>query len=274
MQHQGSVVAVDIGNSRIKLGRFDLSADAGTGLLQPAATVTLEPPAPGQPCDVAPLAGWLADEVAPGTPVVVASVSRPGTQALAEHLQQCGDGAWNHLRVLLGVDFPIDNRTDEPERVGIDRLAAAVAASTVRRAETPAIVIDFGTAITVDLVSAEGAFEGGAILPGIGTAAAALHARTDALPAVRPPLEGKSPEAVGKNTADAIRSGLYWGAVGAVRELIARQRDGLVKPPQVLVTGSTSPDMARLLGGPDYTVRYMPHLVLAGIATAWWKLAE
>ncbi|QDU53894.1 type III pantothenate kinase [Aeoliella mucimassa] len=274
MLHQGTVVAVDIGNSRIKLGLFHLQPSADTGLPQPAATVTLAPDSPGEACNVEPLGEWLAETISPGTPLVVASVSRPGTQALKDYLAAHHDGAWNQLRVLTNADLPIENLTDEPDRVGIDRLAAAVGASTVRRAESPAIVIDFGTAITVDLVSAEGAFAGGAILPGIGTAAVALHARTDALPAVRPPIEGKSPASVGKNTSDAIRSGLYWGAVGAVRELIARHRDGLVKPPQVLVTGSTSPDMARLLGGPDYTVRYMPHLVLAGVASTWWKLEE
>jgi type III pantothenate kinase len=169
---------------------------------------------------------------------------------------------------MSGADFPIENRTQAPDRVGVDRLAAALAANAIRRTDTPAIVIDFGTAITVDLVASDGGFEGGAILPGVMTSAEALHAQTDALPVVRLPLEGKSPPAVGTDTTGAIRSGLYWGAVGAVRELIARQSDRLVVPPQVLVTGSTSPDMARLLGSPDYTVRYLPHLVLAGLAIA------
>jgi type III pantothenate kinase len=186
--------------------------------------------------------------------------------ALREFLREYSGGHWDNVRVLSGGDFKIENRTESPAGVGIDRLAAATAAEAIRRENTPAIVIDFGTAITVDLVSSDGAFEGGAILPGVGLAAEALHANTDALPVVRPRLEGKSPPAVGKNTEDAIRGGLYWGAVGAVRELISRQRDGLVTPPQVLVTGSTSPDMARLLGSPEYTVRYMPHLVLAGLA--------
>jgi type III pantothenate kinase len=268
-----SLVAVDIGNSRMKLGRFDRpfsidSALGSSGLPEPVETLAVSPgDAPGT-YDIAPLADWLAEFVLPGTPFVVGSVNRPGANVLAEFLREYSGGAWNHLRQLTGSDFPIENRTDEPERVGIDRLATGVAANAIRRENTPAIVIDFGTAITVDLVSADGAFEGGAILPGVSTAADALHAKTDALPAVRPQLEGKSPPAVGTNTTAAIQSGLYWGAVGAVRELIARQRDGLVTPPQVFVTGSTSPDMARLLGSPEYTVRYIPHLVLAGLAIA------
>ena len=65
-----------------------------------------------------------------------------------------------------------------------------------------------------------------------------------------------------------MAAGLYWGVVGAVREVIARQRDTLAQPPQVFVTGSASPEVARLLGSPDYTVRYVPHLVLSGLAIA------
>ena len=280
MHQLSSIVAVDIGNSRMKFGRFDRSVDceqaaqaaplpiARAGLPEPAETIAIGPSESGQGFEIAPLADWIAEYVAPGTRFVVGSVSRGGTSALREFLHDYSGGHWDNLHELAGSDFPIENRTQAPERVGVDRLAAAVAANAVRRAETPAIVIDFGTAITVDLVASDGAFAGGAILPGVTTSAQALHAQTDALPAVRPALEGKSPPAVGTDTASAIRAGLYWGAVGAVRELIARQSDRLVVPPQVLVTGSTSPDMARLLGSPDYTVRYLPHLVLAGLAMA------
>lgn len=263
-----SLVAVDIGNSRLKLGRFDRETGARAGLPEPAETLAISLAEARGTFDVAELADWLSEYVAPATPIVIGSVSKPITESLIQFLGEFDDGAWNNVRQLAGKDFAIENRTEQPERVGIDRLAAAMAACAIRRDKTPAIVVDFGTAITVDLVSAEGAFEGGAILPGVGTSAEALHARTDALPAVYVPMEGKSPPPVGTNTTSAIHAGLYWGAVGAVRELIARQRDGLVQPPQVFVTGSTSPDMARLLGAPDYTVRYLPNLVLAGLALA------
>lgn len=263
-----SLVAVDIGNSRVKFGRFDRDDATRAGLPEPAETLAIPYTESRGEFDVATLADWLSEFVAPATPIAIGSVSKPATEALVQFLAEFDDGAWNNVRQLAGSDFAIENRTQQPDRVGIDRLAAAVAACAIRRAETPAIVIDFGTAITVDLVSADGAFVGGAILPGVGTSAEALHARTDALPAVHVPLEGKSPPAVGTDTSSAIHAGLYWGAVGAVRELIARQRDGLVAAPQVFVTGSTSPDMARLLGAPDHTVRYLPNLVLAGLALA------
>lgn len=260
------LVAVDIGNSRIKLGLF--SRVDTDGLPEPHETLSLAPRSSEGDLDAEALAAWLGQHVPPSAPVVMGSVSRPAADEFQHLLAHLESGQWNRVRPLAGADLPIENRTDEPSRVGIDRLAAAVAANATRRPGTPAIVIDFGTAITVDLVASDGGFQGGAIMPGIHMAADALHARTDALPRVDPQLQGKSPPAVGGDTTAAIHAGLYWGTVGAVRELIARQRDGLVAPPQVLVTGSTSPDMARLLGSPDYTVRYVPHLVLAGLAIA------
>lgn len=268
MQQSSIIVAVDVGNSRIKLGRFEQVAQSSAALPEPADTLAIALSERGGGFDVAALANWLAESVPAGAEFVVGSVNRQATETLVQFLRDQDDGDLNRVRLLAGGDLAIENRTKQPDRVGIDRLAAALAANAIRREATPAIVIDFGTAITVDLVSSDGAFEGGAILPGIGTSAHALDANTDALPAVHVELSGKSPPPVGKDTSAAIYAGVYWGAIGAVRELIARQRDGLVAPPQVLVTGSTSPDMARLLGSPEYTVRYIPHLVLAGLAIA------
>jgi len=273
MDHPQAIVAVDIGNSRIKLGRFERLAGPGaplatgpTGLPEPSATFALAP-TDGQ-FDFALLGDWLAEHAAGEAPWVVGSVCRPAAEQLRQFFETHAGPPQHHWHQLTFDELPIANRTAEPQRVGIDRLAAAVAANTIRRAQTPVVVVDFGTAITVDLVAADGGFEGGAILPGVGMAAEALHSRTDALPRVEPQLLGTSPSAVGTSTVDALQAGLYWGTVGAVRELIARQSDRLVTPPQVLVTGSTSAEWARLLGSPTYTVRYLPHLVLAGLAVA------
>ncbi len=271
MNQLQSIVAVDVGNSRTKLGRFDRQTPASLGLPEPVETIAVGPSETGSGYEVAPLADWLAEMVAPGTPFFIGSVNRPGTAALQKFLREYDGGHWDNVRELVGGDLPIENRTNKPDRVGIDRLAAAVAACRFRRANTPTIVVDFGTAIKVDLVSNDGAFEGGAILPGVGTSAHALHTSTDVLPVVHLELNRKSPPSLGKDTKQAIEAGLYWGAVGAVRELIARHHDGLVTGPRVLVTGSTSPEMARLLGSPDYTVRYLPHLVMAGLAISAWQ---
>ena len=268
MTDGSAILAIDIGNSRVKLGRFDLT-EAGelqtgaTGLPEPGETFAFAPV--GEQQELAPLADWLEAQVPAGARVVIGSVNRQVCESLVSHLQRTARSAINQL---AAATMPIENLTAEPDRVGVDRLAAAVAVNGLRRAGSPAIAIDFGTAITVDLVDAEGAFRGGAILPGVTMAADALHRGTDALPSISPKLEGKSPEAVGRDTQTAIEAGLYWGTVGAIRELIARQRDTLTKPPQVYVTGSASPELAKLLATPEYTVRYLPHLVLAGLAMA------
>ncbi len=270
-----SLIAIDIGNSRIKAGRFDWGGSctasrptelpiAPPALVEPAEVFAIAPrAASGELESLDPLVAWIDEQSTLETRVVIGSVSPATTERLREAL---GDRAG--VRVLRGEDLPIANLTRYPDRVGIDRLAAAVGANRLRRPGGPLIVVDYGTAITVDLVTSEGEFAGGAILPGLGTQARSLRQGTAALPEIVLDLEGKSPSAVGKETEEAIAAGIYWGSVGAVRELVARQSDRLVTRPQVLVTGSTSPEMARLLGSPDVAVRYLPHLVLSGLALA------
>jgi type III pantothenate kinase len=124
-------------------------------------------------------------------------------------------------------------------------------------------VVDVGSAITVDLVSANGAFLGGAIAPGIGMSARALHAFTDLLPLVETLELAAPPPALGVSTLTAMRSGLFWGAVGTIRELTARLCAALDQTAEVFLTGGAGPAVAELLGR---EVRHIPHLTLAGIA--------
>ena len=125
------------------------------------------------------------------------------------------------MRLLSHFDLPIKAAVEYPNRVGIDRLAGAVAANRLRHSARLAIIVDVGSAITVDLVNSQGIFCGGAILPGIGMSARALHEFTDLLP--HSPLEELTgpPPALGTATLPAIHSGLYWGAVGAMRTCFA-----------------------------------------------------
>ena len=272
------LIAIDVGNSRVKLGWFPAvgaCAESGSG-----GALAIAPPRLPEPQET--LGGaiekleqgacgeWLQSLASGEVRVVVASVSRPIeeriTSCLTTELSQLGiPGRFTSLRA---EDVPIEARVDEPSRVGVDRLLAALAATRLKRDVAPAIVVDAGTAITVDLMSADGAFEGGAILPGVRMSAHALHEQTDALPQHEMEELDASPSAIGKNTEQAIQAGLYWGAVGAVRELISRQRDALVEPPQVFLTGGAAPSVARLIGAPDHTVRYVPHLTLSGLAVA------
>jgi len=252
-----NLLAIDVGNSRVKLGWFAGGNTATDGPLpEPADTFR----ATVDGLDGERLAAWLAGRRA--SCVALASVSRVAEAAVVKRLGGLP------IQRLASETAPIALRVDEPARIGVDRVMAAVAANRLRQASRPAIVVDVGTAITVDLIAADGALEGGAILPGPGLATRALGEQTDALPDIRFGDLDDSPDAVGRSTAPAIRAGVFWGSVGAIRELIARQRDRLTTAPQVFLTGGAAPSIARLIGGPDLSVRCLPHLVLSGIAIA------
>jgi len=104
------------------------------------------------------------------------------------------------------LDIPIVNRTDFPEKVGVDRLLNALAAYRLKK--SAAVVVDVGTAITVDAVSAQGEFLGGAIAPGLRLASSSLAEKASLLPLVK---MSEPSSAIGRNTKEAIKSGVFWG---------------------------------------------------------------
>jgi type III pantothenate kinase len=169
------------------------------------------------------------------------------------------------VRWLTYRDVPMSIDVRHPEKVGIDRLLAAFAANRLREPGKAAIVVDVGTAITVDLLTVEGAFAGGAILPGIAISALALADQTDALPQLEIDSLDEPPVALGKSTTEAIEAGLYWGAVGAVRELIGQLSAGFTESPEIFLTGGASSHVAGLLGR-ERPACHVPNLVLSGIA--------
>lgn len=249
------LVAVDIGNSRIKLGDFEHPLDQP--LPHPQRTWSL-----AVDWTAAELDGFLPREASRYS-WAIASVNRPGTARLLAWLTERKVA---HVHVLEQTDLPLTVDLAAPEKVGIDRLVNALAANRLRVADRPAIIVDSGSAITVDLLSADGAFAGGAILPSATLAARALHEFTDLLPLVE---VDEMPPALGKSTVEAIRSGLFWGAVGAVRELVARLSESLGDP-QVFLTGGGAASLATILGetGSSPPPRFVPHLTLAGVALA------
>jgi type III pantothenate kinase len=128
----------------------------------------------------------------------------------------------------IGIDYP------EPATIGADRLANAVAAARLHR--TPAVVVDFGTALTFDIVSAEGNYLGGVIAPGLEAMTEFLPQRTALLPRIAL-LE--PPGIIGKSTNDAMLAGAVYGYRGLVREILAKLREVLEKesPLTVVATG-------------------------------------
>jgi type III pantothenate kinase len=244
---QTEIIAADIGNSNATIARmdglsvrsqFDIAANAGVEMMADALRANLS--------------GALH------LTLVVASVNPRGLEAL--------EAAWSAAGgrdvVVLGRDLtvPITNLGDPPERVGQDRLVNALAAS--RRGDGNAVVVDFGTAVSFDVVK-DGAFAGGVLTPGIGLAMEALHQRTALLPLVRP---GGKPNVIGRNTEDAINAGVYYGYIGLVENILRELARTYERRPAVYATGGYGTYLAPDIAGIDETV---PTLTHEGIALAW-----
>jgi type III pantothenate kinase len=161
------------------------------------------------------------------------------------------------------LEFPLEIRLEKPNHAGIDRILNAVACNTIRPEGAPAVIVDTGTATTVDAVSPEGAFEGGSILPGFELCARALHQYTALLPFVTvDEMCNESHEPLGTNTREALRSGLLWGQIGGIRELVKQLSERWTVPPIVVLTGGAGP-----LAAPELPeARWEPCLSLQGLA--------
>ena len=135
-----------------------------------------------------------------------------------------------------GMPIQVDN----PREVGADRIVNAIGA--YERFRTACLVVDFGTATTIDVVNTKGHYLGGVIVPGIGISADALFARAAKLPRVEVQVP---PGVIGKTTVQAIQSGLVYGYVGLVEGLVERLRVALGEPARVVATGGLAPLIAR-----------------------------
>lgn len=254
-----SLIVVDIGNARIKLGCFAVpcAATPAVSLPEPDRTLSLSSHAP----QWAEVVQWLSGLGDQNLSWWIGSVNRPAASRLLDWLRI--ERPQDRVTLLAAGDLPLTVAVARPDMVGVDRLLDAVAANRLRAPGRPAVVIDVGTAITVDALSADGVFLGGAILPGIGMSARALHEFTDLLPLIDVEELAAPPPALGGDTEAAMQSGLFWGAVGAIRELVDRMADGARTRPQVFLTGGAGPIVADLLGS---DAQHVPHLTLSGIA--------
>lgn len=167
------------------------------------------------------------------------------------------------LRVRDDLEFPMKLVIDNTAEVGVDRVCSAAAA--FERLNGACAVASFGTAITIDCVSATGEFLGGSILPGLQMSCNALHASTAALPRIIP-VAPTGP--FGKSTATAIGEGVTMAAVGAMREIVERFATELGRWPQLVLTGGDAPLIREQADFVDYVV---PDLCLMGVALAYRK---
>lgn len=200
-----------------------------------------------------------------GAPLLVASVNKPAAQAAARALEGRVEQI-AHAGSDLAV--PLTTTVAKPQRVGIDRLLCCLAA--FKMAEQACIVIDAGTAITVDFVDGQGVHHGGAIAPGI---AAMLEGLTTAAPAL-PKLTAHDalaitpPEAQpwGADTEPAMAVGVRAAAVGLVHTLVDRFALAYGAYPRVIATGG---DALALFENDELVEHIVPDLQLAGLARAY-----
>ncbi|MDQ4094807.1 MAG: type III pantothenate kinase [Actinomycetota bacterium] len=169
------------------------------------------------------------------TGVVVASVVPRSTQEIRDMTERYF--GFPPVVVEPGIKTGLAIHTDNPREVGADRIANAVAARDMFPGEA-SVVIDFGTAITVDAVSARGEYLGGAIAPGIDTAASALFQSTAQISRVQLIAP---PTAIGKTTVTSVQSGTVYGTAGLVDGLVERVVAELGGRARIIATGGLAP---------------------------------
>ncbi len=244
-----AILAISVGNTRTQIGRFvdgSETLDASEHIANADLGVIVD--------RVAHHWQELADEEAV---VAIASVN----DAVAKPLEARIGGRLGIDVIRIGRDIApaISTRLDPQAKVGVDRLLCALAAfHTLKQA---CVVIDAGTAVTIDFVDGEGTFHGGIIAPGAQLQLNALHGGTDALPEVAFTIPDNEP--YGRNTEQAMLQGVFFGIRGLVQCMVERYADSFGSFPMVVATGG---DSATILEHHDFVDRVVPDLLLIGIA--------
>lgn len=244
------ILAMDVGNTRVAVG-----------VVRGEQAYVMEKVPAAEVQGVRPLLRQMWEGMGRPRRVVACSVNPPLLVELAELVQDELDESV----VVVGRDIPLPLATmhEAPECIGTDRLCCAAAA--YERLQQACVVVDMGTAITIDCVDGDGVFLGGAILPGMRMQAEALHRGTAQLPEV----ELAAPEWVfGRSTRESVLSGIVQGARGAIRGLVEAYATELGQWPLVICTGGD----AELLGPCDELVQArVEPLCLLGVARAFYK---
>ncbi len=257
------LLAVDVGNSTTVLGVFSGDRLRHRWLLSTASGRTID--------EHALLVSGLLERVglqlgADLTGVVVGSVVPTVTESLRTLFRRELSGDAHPIVIGPGVRTGLQIRHDHPQDLGADRIANAVAVAALYGG--PAVVVDLGTAISVDAIDASGAFVGGAIAPGILTGADALAARAARLPTVEP-VAPDSP--IGRSTTTALQSGIINGAAGLVDGLVSRISLELGQGVTTVATGGTAELVLDRCATIDH---HDPALTLKGLRLVWERNAR
>ena len=243
-------VVVDVGNTRIKWGL------CGSG--------------PG--CDIVRVVSlgddideWdrqLAGLALTGNDWVVAGVQPQRADRHGDWLRSRGQ----RVVSLAGASsLPLAVNLEHPDRAGIDRLLDAVAAKSRLRPGPGAVLIDAGSAVTVDWLDESHTFQGGCIFPGLDLMAEALHRYTALLPRVT--VTHPVPTLPGKSTIPAMQVGLLLAVSGGIREAVRLYSEAATTPPEVFFTGGQAPLLAGAMQ-PPVSWTLWPEQTLVGILRA------
>lgn len=243
-------MVLNVGNSRLGIGVFV------AGKLEYVTRIGHENRAdwPGKIADA-----WSRIAELDAPVVAAASVNPP----LVGPLEQAVREATGQKVLWVGkdLDLPAKVLTDQPELTGVDRVLNVAAA--YEQMQKACVVVDAGTAITVDVCNDAGDFLGGAIAPGVRLMLDALHEKTAQLPQV----EFEAPATpFAKNTRDAILHGVYYGIRGMVKELVENYATELGNWPEIIATGGDAP---KLFEGWELIHAVAPDLIFYGIALAY-----
>lgn len=246
---------MDVGNTHIVLGRFESGRVLDRYRLETRTGMTAD--------ELLNCWSMLLDVEEPETlELLVASV----VPEITKEIRALDRDTSLEARFLEPpwTSSPIDVGTDHPERVGADRVAGSVA---FHEEFGGGVIVDFGTATTLDLVSAEGVYRGGVIFPGIEASAHGLSEQAALLPQVTTEPPG---EISFTDTQSGLRSGLFYGTAGAVERLIDELLDQSDLPGDapVVATGGGSRQMAHLIGRITHVRR---DLVLHGLMASLGK---
>ena len=265
----GVLICVDIGNTHTHLA---IHRDGILSDQRDIPTPLIDDPAQGLPAILAAFAASVSGSAsgsslpAPSTPLQLAfcSVVPAATPKLLAVAAAAGVDAWqltHEVRLGVPITYP------KPAEIGQDRLANAAGAHALAPGR-PAIVIDLGTAVTFDLVTPEGGYEGGIITPGPALVTRYLHERTAQLPLVTD-LRTPITSVIGKSTAEAIRIGAIVGYAGMIQALLdavlAEYAARRLPSAEIFLSGGAAQVVEGRLRLP---ARIVPDLALVGLAAA------
>ncbi len=239
-----SVLLVDLGNSRLKWAEYspDPWRTDATPLDKGDFTLLLD-------------SVW--GKIAAPKKVVVCSVSTPARLNALEKWVQARWSVTPHIIRPRAEQLGVKNLYRNTQQLGADRWAALIGARGMTA--SAACVVDAGTAVTVEALSARGEFLGGAIFPGLRLLRDSLVRGTEAIPAAA----GNVTDCLARSTEDGVAAGTLFGLAGAVERLIDEYRQTLGEGVEIFLTGGDAPVLAAHL---RVATRPVPDLVLKGLA--------